>query len=125
MKKSFTFLLVLCTISLYVLGQGDTQSTQNSISEYQPCNECFKQIPSLQTPSLDVPFHDQFLDNDEYQSSSQNSVQYTSLTNLNDNYNDNEEIKDIRSRALRIAVGLVSFVIIVAILPRHDRPYIQ
>ena len=102
MKKLLT-LFCLCALTVQV-------SAQKNPDTYKPCDECF----GYNTYGTYKP-----------QTTAERQYNQTCINGLNYENGYERPRHEFGNRILRIAIGLVSFAVIVAILPRHDTPYIQ
>ncbi|MDP2692760.1 MAG: hypothetical protein Q8O88_03935 [bacterium] len=120
MKKLFS-LLCLYAFTLMVSAQNST--AQENSDSYKPCDECFGYKNQSQT--------------NEYSTNGYNSNTTTAERQYNQtcinglNYENQYQYpydrprRELEHRILRIAIGLISFAVIVAILPYDNKPYIQ
>jgi len=112
MKKLLT-LFCLCTLTLMVSAQDSTKKQTSESDSYQPCPECFG-------------YNTYGYNTDGYkQTTAERQYNQTCINGLNYENGYERPRNEFGNRILRIAIGLVSFAVIVAILPRHDTPYIQ
>ena len=110
MKKLLT-LLFLCAITISVSAQ---------TNDYKPCDECFGYSS---TPQYNTNGYNNVNTTAEqqYNQTCANGLAYENQYR----YPYGRPRNEFGNRILRVAIGLISFAIIVAILPRHDSPYIQ
>lgn len=107
--KTLLTLIFLCAITISVSAQIDSNT-------YKPCDECFG-----------YSTHQYNTNGENVNTTAQRQYNQTCINGLNyeNQYQYGRPRNELGNRILRIAIGLVSFAIIVAILPRHDSPYIQ
>ena len=88
-------------------------SAQKDSNNYKPCDECFRY------QQINVDGYN------NVNSIAERQYNQTCINGLNYENGYERPRHEFGNRILRIAIGLVSFAVIVAILPRHDTPYIQ